>query len=132
MFTNIDPKSAVPIYRQIIEQVRRMVAAGTLAAGDRLPSVRELAAQLVINPNTAARVYRELERDGLIETRRGDGTYMSGAAEAMAERERRHLVRARLEEAAAEARALGLSDQEALELFREALAGRRGGRREAR
>jgi GntR family transcriptional regulator len=126
MLNSIDPKSAVPIYLQIIGQIRRQVAAGVLAPGDQLPSVRELAAQLIINPNTAARVYRDLERDGLLETRRGQGTYISPTAAALAESERKSLVSERMAEAVGEARSLGLSDDAILKLFRDALARRQG------
>ena len=131
MLNSINPKSAVPIYRQIMDQIRRGVAAGTLAPGDQLPSVRELAAQLLINPNTAARVYRDLERDGLLETRRGQGTYISADASAMAESERKRIIAERLEEVAREVRAFALSEEEALRLFRDIL-NRRGGRKDQR
>jgi len=132
MLNSIDPKSALPIYRQIIAQIRRGVAAGLLAPGDQLPSVRELAARLLVNPNTVARVYRDLERDGLLETRRGQGTFISANAEALAESERRRLLAEQLEEVARDARAFGLSDEAALELFRASLANQRPGRKERR
>jgi ABC-2 type transport system ATP-binding protein len=70
MFT-VDPRSGVPLYLQLIEQVKRAVALGTLAGGEQLPTVKALALDLTINPNTVARVYRELERDGVIETSPG-------------------------------------------------------------
>ncbi len=132
MFDGIDPKSAVPIHRQIADQLRRSVAAGLLASGDRLPSVRELAARLLVNPNTVAKVYRDLERDGLLETRRGDGTYISARAASLAEADRRRLISERLEAVAREAQAFGLSDRAALGLFREALTNRRRKRGDAR
>ncbi len=122
MLNSIDPKSAVPIYLQIIGQIRRQVAAGLLAPGDQLPSVRDLASQLLINPNTAARVYRDLERDGLIETRRGQGTYISPTAAALAEPERARIVSERLKEIIDEARGLGLSDGAILNLCQKTLA----------
>ncbi|MGD0111514.1 MAG: GntR family transcriptional regulator [Armatimonadota bacterium] len=122
MLNSIDPKSAVPIYLQIIGQIRRQVAAGLLAPGDQLPSVRDLASQLLINPNTAARVYRDLERDGLIETRRGQGTYISPTAAALAEPERARIVSERLKETIDEARGLGLSDGAILNLCQKTLA----------
>jgi GntR family transcriptional regulator len=122
MLNSIDPKSAVPIYLQIIGQIRRQVAAGLLAPGDQLPSVRDLASQLLINPNTAARVYRDLERDGLIETRRGQGTYVSPTAAALAEPERARIVSERLKETIDEARGLGLSDGAILNLCQKTLA----------
>ena len=129
MLTSINPKSAVPIYRQIMEQIRRAVAAGVLAAGDQLPSVRELAAQLLINPNTAARVYRDLERDGLLETRRGQGTFSASDASALAESERTRLISERLEAAVVEARAFGFSDEEIIELLRQILSPSTGSER---
>jgi len=132
MLSSIDPKSALPIYRQIIAQIRRGVAAGLLAPGDQLPSVRELAARLLVNPNTVARVYRDLERDGLLETRRGQGTFISGNAEALAESERRRLVAEKLEDVASDVRSFGLSEEEALEVFRKTLADRRAEQEEQR
>jgi len=124
MLNSVNPKSAIPIYLQIIGQIRRQVAAGVLTPGDQLPSVREMASQLLINPNTAARVYRDLERDGLIETRRGQGTYVSPNASSLAESERKSLVSERLRELVDEARSLGLSDDAIFELFRETLNSR--------
>ena len=132
MFDSIDPKGAVPIYRQITDQIRRRVAAGMLAPGDQLPSVRELAGDLLVNPNTVAKVYRDLERDGLLETRRGQGTYVSAEAGAMAEAEQRALLTERLAEVAREVRAFGLSERAAVELFREVLADGRLGRKDRR
>jgi len=132
MLNSINPKSPLPIYRQIIAQIRRAVAAGLLVPGDQLPSVRELAARLLVNPNTVARVYRDLERDGLLETRRGQGTFISAEAEALAECERRRLVAEKLEDVATDVRSFGLSDEEALELFRTSLADRRPEQEEER
>jgi GntR family transcriptional regulator len=122
MLNSINPKSGIPIHRQIADQIRRGVAAGLLAPGDQLPSVRALAEQLLINPNTAARVYRDLERDGLLETRRGQGTFIAQNASALAESERKRLISERLEGAAEEARAYGFSEEEVVRLLREILA----------
>jgi len=132
MLDAIDPKSALPIYRQIIAQIRRAVAAGLLVPGDQLPSVRELAARLLVNPNTVARVYRDLERDGLLETRRGQGTFISAQAAAMAAADRRRLVAEKLADIATDVRTFGLSDEDALELFRRTLADERPERKERR
>ena len=71
----IDPTSRVPIYRQLGDQIREAVARGRLAAGERLPSVREMSRSLVVNPNTIARVFTELERDGVLNTRPGFGGF---------------------------------------------------------
>lgn len=73
----LDVHSGVPVYRQIIDQVTGGLAAGTLAAGDQLPTVRQLAVDLAINPNTVIRAYRELEIRGILETQQGTGTFIS-------------------------------------------------------
>src|SRR5271163_56787 len=86
----LDLHSGVPVYRQIIDQVRGGVAAGTLAAGDQLPTVRQLAVDLSINPNTVMRAYRELELTGALTTHQGTGTFITHAKveQSSAERER--------------------------------------------
>lgn len=73
----LDLNTGVPVYRQLIDQVRAGVASGSLAAGDQLPTVRQLAVDLAINPNTVMRAYRELELGGLLETHQGTGTFIS-------------------------------------------------------
>src|SRR5437870_13471456 len=73
----LDLASGVPVYRQIIDQVRGGMASGALAAGDQLPTVRQLAVDLEINPNTVMRAYRELELGGMLETHQGTGTFIS-------------------------------------------------------
>ena len=121
MFDSINPKSPLPIYRQIIVQICRGIAAGQLAPGDRLPSVRELASRLLVNTNTVARVYSDHEREGLIETRRGQGTFISPNAAAETEAERRRLIAEQLEAVARDVHAFGLSEETAIDLFREIL-----------
>jgi DNA-binding transcriptional regulator YhcF (GntR family) len=73
----LDLRSGVPVYRQIIDQVRGGLASGALRVGDQLPTVRQLAVDLEINPNTVVRAYRELELGGLLETHQGTGTFIS-------------------------------------------------------
>jgi len=73
----LDLRSGVPVYRQIIDQVRSAMALGSLTAGDQLPTVRQLAVDLAINPNTVMRAYRELELGGLLETHQGTGTFVA-------------------------------------------------------
>jgi GntR family transcriptional regulator len=73
----LDLHSGVPVYRQVIDQVRGGIASGSLNAGDQLPTVRQLAVDLEINPNTVVRAYRELELGGLLETHQGTGTFIS-------------------------------------------------------
>jgi len=77
---HIDVKSGVPFYRQIIDQVKAAIATETIAAGDRLPTVRQLAVDLSINPNTVSRAYTELELTGLVETQMGSGTFVGDRA----------------------------------------------------
>ncbi|MBM7097407.1 MULTISPECIES: GntR family transcriptional regulator [Alteribacter] len=77
MYFNIDPKKNVPLYEQIIHQVKEMCAKGLLKPEEKLPSVRELSSQIVINPNTVSKAYKELERQGVIMTIRGRGTFIS-------------------------------------------------------
>ncbi len=80
MFLDLDPVSPVPLYQQIVEQVRSLIASGALRAGDRLPTVRELAVQARVNRNTAARAIQELEGAGIVRTRVGQGTYVADGA----------------------------------------------------
>ena len=74
----LDARSGVPTYLQVVEQVRRGLLLGYLRDGDQLPTVREVAAALVVNPNTVAKAYRELEREGLVAPRAGQGTFVTG------------------------------------------------------
>ena len=73
---SIDPRSGVPIYRQIIEQVKFGISRGDLGPGDQLPTVRRLAVELSVNPNTVIRAYREMEIEGVLETQQGSGTFV--------------------------------------------------------
>src|SRR5689334_24656886 len=73
----LDLRSGVPVYRQLIDQVRAGIASGSLTAGDQLPTVRQLAVDLAINPNTVLRAYRELELGELLETQQGTGTFIT-------------------------------------------------------
>jgi GntR family transcriptional regulator len=77
MLIALDPKDPRPLYVQIIDEIRRALVLGTLIADDLLPSIRQLAAELRINPNTVSQAYRELEREGVLEVRRGQGTFVA-------------------------------------------------------
>src|SRR5262252_4879243 len=85
----LDEHSGVPVYRQLMDQVLAAKAAGTLAGGDQLPTVRQVAVDLAINPNTVVRAYRELEIRGVLETQQGTGTFLSHQKVERAEVERR-------------------------------------------
>ena len=121
---HIDPSSGVPIYRQIVDQVRHAVAGGTLRPGDRLPPVRELAIELAVNPNTIARAYQDLERAGVIETSRGKGTFVAMRTARMTGQERAERIVPVLDSLIAEAYLLGISDEELVRLLEEKLAER--------
>ena len=88
----IDVKSGVPFYRQIIDQVKAAIATESIAAGDRLPTVRQLAVDLSINPNTVSRAYTELELTGLVETQMGSGTFVGDRAVERDDVEQRRLL----------------------------------------
>ena len=89
---HIDVKSGVPFYRQIIDQVKAAIATEAIAAGDRLPTVRQLAVDLSINPNTVSRAYTELELTGLVETQMGSGTFVGNRPVERDDVERRRLL----------------------------------------
>jgi len=88
----IDPKSGVPFYRQIIDQVKAAIVTGSIEPGDRLPTVRQLAVNLSVNPNTVSRAYTELELTGLVETQMGSGTFVGLQQVEGDEIERRRLL----------------------------------------
>lgn len=117
MRLNINPSDGNPIYRQLIEQITLLVAMGQLKPGDELPPVRVLAQELLINPNTVARAYRELEQAGLLELRQGAGSYVSGAGSPLAKKERRKRLTARVDALLAEASHLEFSLEDVLELI---------------
>ena len=119
MQLHLTPKDGVPIYRQIVNQVRYLVGAGRLAPGQELPPIRVLAEELVVNPNTVARAYAELEHAGLVTKRHGSGTYVSDTGSPLARRERRRILTERADALLAEARHLDISLQEVLDLLQE-------------
>ena len=108
----IDTSDGVPIYLQIVDQIKRRVAVGRLKPEDPLPSVRQLALDLTINPNTVARAYLELEHEGVIYKRQGQGTFVSERAIEASRRERDRIVGALFERAIAEAASFGMSATE--------------------
>jgi GntR family transcriptional regulator len=115
----VDPRSGVPIYLQLIEQIKRSVALGIMAGGEQLPTVKQLALDLTINPNTVARAYRDLERDGVIETSPGRGSFVrsDGAAQTTALNAGADVARESFENAVREAKSLGLARGAVRDIF---------------
>ncbi|MCC6698359.1 MAG: GntR family transcriptional regulator [Candidatus Hydrogenedentes bacterium] len=106
-----------PIYRQIMSQVQHMIASGRLRPGDQMPSVRALASQLLVNPNTVGRAYKDLEAMGLIEPRQGSGTIVAEGGSPLARSEKRRIIIGRIDALLVEARQLGFSIEEVKSLM---------------
>jgi GntR family transcriptional regulator len=117
----VETSSGMPITRQIAAQIRAQCASGTLQPGQRLPSVRALAAELAVNQNTILRVYERLTAEGLLERRHGDGTFVADRAPSGQMRAQRQLLRQEVARVAELARTLGIEPEELLELLRETL-----------
>ena len=117
IYIRIEPSSSVPIYRQIIDQIKYQVATGMLKEGDKVPSVRELAATLAVNQNTILKVYNELCRENVLKIERGDGTYVSSSRQSISAAERRKTVSNALREAAILVVQLELPIEQASELL---------------
>ena len=109
---DLDPKSPIPLYLQIVEQVRRLLALGVLQAGDRFLTVRELGATARVNRNTAARAVTEMERAGLVRTRVGQGTFIAASASHISTEKRDATLDAAIESLLVEAHALGVPQEE--------------------
>jgi GntR family transcriptional regulator len=119
MQLHLSAKDGVPIYRQIVNQVKYLVASGRLAPGEELPAIRALAEELVINPNTVARAYMELEHAGLVTKRHGSGTFVSDNGSPLRRAARLEILGQRADALLAEATHLGVGLAEVLELLRE-------------
>ncbi|MDF1504845.1 GntR family transcriptional regulator [Roseisolibacter sp. H3M3-2] len=122
MLVTLDPRDERPLYLQIVEQVRRALVVGSLRAEDPLPSVRELAAELVVNPRTVLQAYRALEEEGVVYVRRGQGTFVAPAVGGD-DAGRRALARGVAERALLDARRNGLGAAELVAMIRELAAG---------
>jgi GntR family transcriptional regulator len=117
----LDQHSGVPVYRQLIDQIQGGIASGTLAAGAQLPTVRQVAVDLAINPNTVLRAYRELEIRDVIDTQQGTGTFISERKPKRDDVERGRKLDQLAGEVAARAGAAGFTIQEVLEALRDRL-----------
>jgi GntR family transcriptional regulator len=126
-----NPSSGVPIYLQLMEQVKHGIESGALRPGEQLPGIRPLAEELVINPNTVAKAYRELEHEGVIELRHGAGAFVSANAREKKATERVRAGQTIVAAAVDRLRASGMTDEEIRRVFEAALAGlrRTGGHR---
>ena len=121
MLVNLDPNDGRPLYLQIMDEVRRALVVGTLRAEDPLPSVRELASELAVNPRTVSQAYQELEREGIVYVQRGQGTFVSPGAR-RGGGERRKLVREVAKRALLDARRNGLGVEELVTMLQKLAA----------
>ena len=124
-----NPSSGVPIYLQLMEQVKHAIATGALKPGEQLPSIRPLAEELVVNPNTVAKAYRELEHQGVIELRQGAGAFVSDNAPTEEDAEKLKAAQALVAQGIARLRARGLTGEEIRRLVEAELAGISEGQR---
>jgi GntR family transcriptional regulator len=122
MLVHVDVRNGLAVYDQIVRQMKFAVADGALRTGELVPSVRELARELAINPNTVARAYRQLQDDGIVEPVRGTGLAIAAMARRQCQSERSKLIRSRLRMVLEEALHSGLDEQEIESLMRDELA----------
>ncbi len=122
MYIRIESSSGVPISRQIADQIRGHAAGGTITPGDRLPSVRQLAKELAVNPNTILHVYERLTAEGLLERRQGDGTFVADTLPRGRARAQRELLIAEIDRLTHRAADLGVESDEVKQLLDESLA----------
>src|SRR6188474_2578919 len=123
MLLRPNPSSGVPIYLQLMEQVRHAIETGALRPGEQLPSIRPLAEELVVNPNTIAKAYRELEHEGVIELRQGAGAFVSANGPAKRPTDRMRTAQTIVAGAIERLRERGLTDEEVRRLVEAHLAG---------
>jgi GntR family transcriptional regulator len=119
MQLRISTSDGMPIYLQIVNQVKHLIASRRLSPGDEIPAIRTLANDLLINPNTVARAYLELEREGLVFKRHGSGTFVSEGGSPLARKERLKLLTERIDALLSDAQHLGVSLEDLLKLTRE-------------
>lgn len=119
MDITINLTDGVPIYRQIVNQVKYLVASGLLSPGEELPPIRTLALQLKVTPNTIVKAYDELESSGVVHKRRGSGTFVSEGRPQLALRERRRIIEQRIDGLLTEAHQLNFTDEDILRMLRD-------------
>src|SRR5882672_1430693 len=119
MFVHFNPNNGLPIYRQLFQQLRQRIVSGQLAPQDQLPSVRDFSAELKINLLTVNKVYQLLEQEGLVETRRGLGTFVLSGHTSRSMAEKRKLIADAVEQIVAEAQHLRMDEEDVLNLVRQ-------------
>lgn len=112
VYVLLDPKSNVPLYEQIIKQVRERIVQGIVKPGEKVPSIRELSAELAINPNTVSKAYKELERIGLFVTYRGKGTFINDEIDAVINEQDKEHIKSKLKEVVVDSIYAGITIQE--------------------
>ena len=122
MLLRTNPSSGVPIYLQLMEQIRHAIATGALRPGEQLPGIRPLAEELVINPNTVAKAYRELEHEGVVELRQGAGAFVTDNAPSKKDAEKLRAAQAAVAVTVEKLRERGVADDDIRRLFEAELA----------
>ena len=130
MWLEINPRSSTPIYQQLVDGVKELVARGILEPGERMPTVREMAAELSLNPNTIAKAYQRLEQEGIIETMRSRGTFVADRTVVFDKETAKQQLSDQVEKVLVEAYHLGLNREDIKQLFEESLDNweKRGGK----
>ncbi|PAB58078.1 GntR family transcriptional regulator [Anaeromicrobium sediminis] len=116
---NINPRSSTPIYTQIVDEVKESILKGILEPGDKMPSVRELAKMMTINPNTIQKAYKELERQMVIEKIRGKGTFVSTDYKGKRDESRMKLVKESFKKGLIELKYMGIKEEETMAIIKE-------------
>ncbi len=127
---HVRPESGEPIYYQLIRQIKHAVTTGIMGPGDQMPTVRDLAARLVVNPNTVARAYRELVREGVLSATQGGGTFVKMSPQPLVRTERERRLEPFIQQLIAEAQVLGIPDESLLRQLKAALARSAKGRKQ--
>lgn len=117
MFPTIDPQNGIPIFEQVCRQVKFAIAQGAYLPGEMLPSVREMAQKMAVNPNTISRSYRDLQREGIIETVRGTGMEITPNARNLCRKERKRLIHERIASVLKEAHSSQISQSDVQDLI---------------
>lgn len=119
MQIHVSDSDGTPFYQQVVTQIKFLVASGRLEEGEQLPPVRKLAEQLLINPNTVARAYRELEAEGVVASKRGAGVFVSDAGSPLSRKEKTRILGERIDALLAESQQLGFDLEAVVKLIRQ-------------